>query len=48
MPAIELTFFFFFLLGGKLVFQYQKKPVKAPRCGDCGETLAGVSDKWND
>lgn len=29
--------------GGKLVYHYQKKPVKAPRCGDCGEALAGVS-----
>lgn len=29
--------------GGKLVYQYQKKPVKAPRCGDCGNTLHGVS-----
>ncbi|CAO3609739.1 unnamed protein product [Mucor hiemalis] len=32
--------------GGKLVYQYEKKPVKAPRCGDCGETLAGVSCGW--
>ena len=30
-------------LGGNLVYHYQKKPVKAPRCGDCGEALAGVS-----
>ena len=30
-------------VGGKLVVQYEKKPVKAPRCGDCGEALAGVS-----
>ncbi|ORX44787.1 60S ribosomal protein L34-B [Hesseltinella vesiculosa] len=28
--------------GSKLVYQYQKKPVKAPRCGDCGNNLAGV------
>ncbi|KAL1936761.1 hypothetical protein VTP01DRAFT_895 [Rhizomucor pusillus] len=28
--------------GGKLVYHYQKKPVKAPRCGDCGEALAGL------
>ncbi|KAI8877151.1 60S ribosomal protein L34-B [Backusella circina FSU 941] len=28
--------------GGRLVYHYQKKPVKAPRCGDCGETLAGI------
>ncbi|ORZ00199.1 60S ribosomal protein L34-B [Syncephalastrum racemosum] len=28
--------------GGKLVYQYQKKPVKGPRCGDCGEALAGI------
>jgi large subunit ribosomal protein L34e len=34
-----------FYIGGKLVYQYEKKPVKAPRCGDCGEALAGVS--WN-
>ena len=29
-------------IGGKLVYQYQKKPVKAPRCGDCGVALPGV------
>ncbi|KAG0736476.1 hypothetical protein G6F62_008483 [Rhizopus arrhizus] len=28
--------------GGNLVYHYQKKPVKAPRCGDCGEALAGI------
>ncbi|KAG2227876.1 hypothetical protein INT45_002114 [Circinella minor] len=28
--------------GGKLVYQYQKKPVKAPRCGDCGVALPGL------
>ncbi|KAG1471824.1 hypothetical protein G6F56_001904 [Rhizopus delemar] len=28
--------------GGNLVYQYQKKPVKAPRCGDCGEALKGL------
>ncbi|KAI8138704.1 ribosomal protein L34e-domain-containing protein [Fennellomyces sp. T-0311] len=28
--------------GGKLVYQYQKKPVKAPRCGDCGVALQGL------
>ncbi|KAI8645137.1 60S ribosomal protein L34-B [Parasitella parasitica] len=28
--------------GGKLVVQYEKKPVKAPRCGDCGESLSGI------
>ncbi|CAO3597612.1 unnamed protein product [Absidia cylindrospora] len=28
--------------GAKLVYQYQKKPVKAPRCGDCGNNLAGI------
>jgi ribosomal protein L34E len=30
-------------VGGKLNLQYEKKPAKAPRCGDCGEKLAGVS-----
>ncbi|KAI9306024.1 60S ribosomal protein L34-B [Cunninghamella echinulata] len=28
--------------GAKLVYQYQKKPVKGPRCGDCGNTLLGI------
>ncbi|KAI9320457.1 60S ribosomal protein L34-B, partial [Dichotomocladium elegans] len=28
--------------GGKLVYQYQKKAVKAPRCGDCGVALQGL------
>ncbi|KAG2173586.1 hypothetical protein NQZ79_g1311 [Umbelopsis isabellina] len=28
--------------GGKLNLQYEKKPAKAPRCGDCGDKLAGV------
>ncbi|ORY98071.1 60S ribosomal protein L34-B [Syncephalastrum racemosum] len=28
--------------GGKLTYQYNKKPVKAPRCGDCGEGLPGI------
>jgi hypothetical protein len=31
------------ILGGKLNLQYEKKPASAPRCGDCGEKLAGVS-----
>ncbi|KAI8974129.1 60S ribosomal protein L34-B [Pilobolus umbonatus] len=28
--------------GGRLVYHYEKKPVKAPRCGDCGEALSGI------
>ncbi|KAI8379386.1 60S ribosomal protein L34-B [Radiomyces spectabilis] len=28
--------------GARLVYQYEKKPVKAPRCGDCGVALAGL------
>ncbi|XP_065352801.1 large ribosomal subunit protein eL34-like [Cloeon dipterum] len=28
--------------GGRLVYQYLKKPKKAPRCGQCKETLRGV------
>ncbi|KAG0175492.1 60S ribosomal protein L34 [Apophysomyces sp. BC1034] len=28
--------------GARLVYQYEKKPVKAPRCGDCGEALQGI------
>ncbi|KAI8098705.1 60S ribosomal protein L34-B [Halteromyces radiatus] len=28
--------------GAKLVYQYQKKPVKGARCGDCGNTLSGI------
>lgn len=32
-----------FWAGGKLVLAYTKKQGKAPKCGDCGSTLAGVS-----
>ncbi|KAJ3010303.1 UNVERIFIED_CONTAM: 60S ribosomal protein L34 [Siphonaria sp. JEL0065] len=28
--------------GGKLVYQLVKKRVSAPKCGDCGEALAGI------
>ncbi|KAI0243649.1 hypothetical protein L0F63_003050 [Massospora cicadina] len=28
--------------GGKLVYQYLKKPVKGPRCGDIGVPLQGI------
>ncbi|KXN73368.1 ribosomal protein L34e [Conidiobolus coronatus NRRL 28638] len=28
--------------GGRLVYQYEKKPVKNPRCGDCGHALQGL------
>ncbi|KAI7869067.1 60S ribosomal protein L34-B [Spinellus fusiger] len=28
--------------GANLVYHYEKKPVKAPRCGDCGDALAGI------
>lgn len=40
--GIRTTWCWSILVGGKLVYQYQKKPVKAPRCGDCGATLNGV------
>lgn len=28
--------------GGKLAFQYTAKKRKGPRCGDCGNKLAGI------
>ncbi|KAF4516936.1 hypothetical protein B566_EDAN008025 [Ephemera danica] len=28
--------------GGRLVYQYLKKPKKAPRCGQCKERLRGI------
>jgi large subunit ribosomal protein L34e len=29
--------------GGKLVYHHLKKPGTAPKCGDCGMALPGVS-----
>ncbi|RHZ47073.1 hypothetical protein Glove_593g6 [Diversispora epigaea] len=28
--------------GGHLTWQYDKKPAKGPRCGDCGTRLPGI------
>jgi large subunit ribosomal protein L34e len=28
--------------GGRLTVQYRLKKAKGPRCGDCGQTLAGI------
>ena len=44
VQLFTLIFFFFSVRtpGGKLVYQYLKKPKKIPRCGQCKEKLRGI------